>query len=103
MLDFLKNMLGGGPQVDLNEWIQNGAVIIDVRTPGEYRGGHVKGSKNIPLNEIGKQMDKIKKMNKPVITCCASGARSGSAASKLKAAGIEAVNGGPWHKVEQYL
>ncbi|MEL7530858.1 MAG: rhodanese-like domain-containing protein [Bacteroidota bacterium] len=103
MLDFLKNILGSGPKVDIGEWIQNGAVIIDVRTPREFKGGHVKGSQNIPLNEIGGKIEKIKKMNKAVITCCASGARSGSAASKLRAAGIEAVNGGPWHKVEQYL
>ncbi len=102
MLDFLKNMLGG-PKEDIGEWIEKGAVIIDVRTPREYQGGHVKGSKNIPLNEIGGKIDKIKKMNKPVVTCCASGARSGSAASKLRSAGIEAVNGGPWHRVQQYL
>lgn len=103
MLDFLKNIIGGGSSVDLSEWIENGAVIIDVRTPGEYRGGHVKGSKNIPLNEISSKMGKIKKMNRPVITCCASGARSGSAASKLKSAGIEAVNGGPWRNVDKYM
>ncbi|MEM6342447.1 MAG: rhodanese-like domain-containing protein [Bacteroidota bacterium] len=103
MLGFLKNMLGGGPKEDIGEWVQKGAVIIDVRTPREYQGGHAKGSKNIPLNELGSKIEKIKQMNKPIITCCASGARSGSAASKLRAAGIEAVNGGPWHKVEQYL
>ncbi|MFK7926172.1 MAG: rhodanese-like domain-containing protein [Bacteroidia bacterium] len=103
MFDFLKNMIGGGPQVDLAEWIQNGAIVIDVRTSAEYRGGHVKGSKNIPLNEIGSNLDKIKKMNRPVITCCASGARSGSAASKLKSAGVEVVNGGPWQKVQRFM
>lgn len=98
MLDFLKNMLNP-ERPDLGEMLENGAVIIDVRTPGEFKGGHPKGAINIPVNVIGSKIAKIKGYNKPIITCCASGGRSGAAASKLKSAGIEAVNGGPWQNV----
>jgi rhodanese-related sulfurtransferase len=99
MFDFIKNMFGGGNEA-AKEALEKGAVIIDVRTPTEYSGGHVKGSVNIPLNEISGKISKIKNYNKPVVTCCRSGARSGSAASMLKAQGIEVYNGGSWQAVQ---
>jgi phage shock protein E len=103
MLQFLKKMLGIGPNINFKELIQNGAIIIDVRTKVEYQGGHIKNSINIPLNNLQSQLLKIKK-NKPVITCCASGMRSASAKNVLKSAGFEEVyNGGSWmglqHKI----
>lgn len=79
------------------------AVIIDVRTKGEYSQGAIPGSKNIPLQVINSKISDIKKLNKPVITCCASGMRSGSAASILKAQGIEAINGGGWLSLSKKL
>jgi len=94
-----KNLFGiGGPKVDLREKINEGATIVDVRTPDEFRSGHVAGSINIPLDRIQDQMKKISK-DKPVITCCRSGARSGMAADMLKAQGYEVYNGGPWPSV----
>lgn len=83
----------------IEDFIKRGAVIIDVRSPGEYQSGHVKGSKNIPLGEISGAVAQLKKQNKPVITCCASGMRSGSAASALSQHDIEVVNGGSWTSV----
>lgn len=77
--------------------------MIDVRTIEEFREGHVQGSKNIPLNTIGSHLEEIKKMNKPVITCCRSGARSGSAATILKQQGVDAINGGPWGSVSNCI
>lgn len=100
MFGFIKRLLGGGNDAQLGEWLQNGAIIIDVRTPGEYRGGHAPKSINIPLDQVQGQIKKIKAYNKPVITCCASGNRSGAAASILRGAGIEVVNGGPWQVVD---
>jgi rhodanese-related sulfurtransferase len=102
MLDLLKNLFGFGPKVDIAELLRNGATIVDVRTKSEYAGGHVKGSVNIPLDQIGKQIDKLKK-HQPIVTCCASGMRSGSAASMLKSKGIEAYNGGSWASVNNKL
>jgi phage shock protein E len=102
MIGFLKKLLGGGPKVDLGQLIDNGAVILDVRTSGEYAGGHIKGSINIPVQALGSQMSKLKK-DKPIITCCASGMRSGSARSMLQSAGFtEVYNAGSWFNLKKF-
>ncbi|MCB9244942.1 MAG: rhodanese-like domain-containing protein [Flavobacteriales bacterium] len=96
MLKTLKSLLGIGPGADYRELVKNGAQIIDVRTPGEFQSGHIKGSKNIPLQNLQNGMKKIDK-SKPVITCCASGVRSGSAKRMLQSNGfVEVYNGGGW-------
>ena len=97
--NFIKKLLGMPSSDNLAEYAQRGAVIIDVRTPGEFQSGHGKNSKNIPLDKISKEVSKIKAMNKPVIVCCRSGARSGQAAGILKAAGVDVINGGSWQNV----
>jgi phage shock protein E len=76
-------------------------VIIDVRTPEEFAGGHVAGSINIPVNEIPQHLDEIKKMGH-IVLCCASGGRSGQATQFLKQNDIDATNGGPWTNVNYY-
>ena len=54
----LLSMLGlGGKSESIKEFIDKGAVIIDVRTPGEFQGGYIKGSKNIPLNVISSKIN----------------------------------------------
>ena len=66
-----------------------GAVLLDVRTPEEYAAGHVPGSRNIPLDQIGTaQLDR----SAPLFVCCRSGARSGQACAVLTRRGFEAVN-----------
>jgi len=100
----LLSMLGlGGKTESVKEFVDKGAIIIDVRTPGEFQGGHIKGSKNIPLNTIENQIESIKKLNKPVIACCASGMRSSQATSILKSNGIDVINGGGWSSLESKL
>ena len=100
LLDFLGF---GNKSQNIQEFIAKGAIIIDVRSPGEFSGGHIKGSKNIPLNEISSKIDEIKKQNKPVITCCASGMRSSQATSILKQNGIDVINGGGWQSLQSKL
>ncbi len=78
---------------------ENKGTIVDVRTRAEYSGGHVAGSVNIPLNEIPLRMDELEAMNGPLILCCASGMRSGQAASYLDRQGMECLNGGSWLEV----
>lgn len=103
MLGLLKKIFSGGPQVDYSELVKNGAQIIDVRTRQEYAGGHIKGSVNIPLNELNANLKKIKK-DKPVITCCASGMRSSSAKGILKSNGYSEVhNGGGWSGLQNKI
>lgn len=96
MLSLLKKIFSTGPKTDYKLLIQNGAIIIDVRSKGEYQGGHIKGSTNIPLDILSHNLSKIKK-DKCVIVCCASGMRSASAKSILKSNGFaEVYNGGGW-------
>jgi len=103
MINTIKAMLGMGPKVDYAELVNRGATIIDVRSKGEFDGGHIKGSVNIPLQTLEKHLSKIKK-DKPVITCCASGMRSASAAGILKSNGFKEVyNGGGWHSLQGKL
>jgi rhodanese-related sulfurtransferase len=85
-----------GKSADFAQLVKDGAVILDVRTPVEYAGGHIEGSKNIPLQSIQQNLSKIPK-DKVIITCCASGMRSGSAKSILLSNGFKEVhNGGGW-------
>lgn len=74
-------------------------TIVDVRTPGEFMGGNVAGSINIPLQEINQRLEEIKSLPQPIILCCASGNRSGQAATYLKNLGVDCVNGGSWLEV----
>ena len=92
-----------GKSEKILDFKNRGAVIIDVRTPGEFVSGHIRDSKNVPLNTISAKVEEIKKMEKPVIVCCASGMRSAQAASILKSQGIEAVNGGGWSGLQRKL
>lgn len=100
MIQSLKNIFGFGPKVNFKDLVQKGAQIIDVRTKDEFRSGHIKGSKNIPLQSLGGQLSKIKK-GQTVITCCASGMRSATAKRVLKSNGFDEVyNGGGWMSLE---
>lgn len=78
------------------EMLDRGAIVVDVRSPQEFASGHLEGSINIPVNVIGTKVKELKAKNTPIILCCASGMRSGSATALLKAQGIECVNGGSW-------
>ncbi len=102
MFDFIKKLFGGST-VNYSELIENGAVIVDVRTPQEYRSGNIRGSLNIPLDQLKGNLKKIKK-DKPVIVCCASGMRSGTAKGVLQSNGFTQVyNAGSWHKLTKYV
>ncbi|MCC5928587.1 MAG: rhodanese-like domain-containing protein [Cyclobacteriaceae bacterium] len=99
MISALKKLLGIGPKADIGQLIKEGAVVLDVRSKNEYKNGHVRGSVNIPLDQLSSNLSKLKK-DKPIITCCASGMRSASAKSILKANGFNEVhNGGSWVSV----
>ena len=96
--------LGGNKDSEkLDEYVKNGAVVIDVRTPAEFADGHAEGSVNIPLDTIANKIGDIKKYNKQIITCCRSGARSGNAARILNNNDIDTINGGPWQNVAACL
>ena len=66
-MSFIRKLFGLGPKTDCQELLNNGAILIDVRTPAEYTQGKSINSQNIPLDQIGNKIDKIKKLNKPVV------------------------------------
>ena len=103
MLGFIKKLLGI-ETVNFVELKKNGAIIIDVRTKGEFTGGSIKGSVNLPLNTINQNLKLLKDKSQPIITCCASGMRSATAKSILKGLGYTQVyNGGGWSGLNKKL
>ncbi|MDA3854386.1 MAG: rhodanese-like domain-containing protein [Bacteroidales bacterium] len=100
----LFEMLFGKKNNEVKEILDQGAVIIDVRSVQEFKMGKVQGSINIPLEQLSNKMGKIKKYKKPIVLCCASGSRSASAVGILHNAGIVNVyNGRSWNKVDRLL
>lgn len=104
MLTFLKRLFGLGSAVNYKTLLQQGAIIVDVRSKGEYSSGHIKGSINIPVDALRQNLNQLKNKNQVIITCCASGMRSASAKSILKASGYtEVFNGGGWSSLKGKL
>lgn len=98
MFNFLKKIWVGGPSADFRQLLKDGAIIVDVRTPNEFAGGHIKGAINIPVDQISSNLSKLKNKEQVIITCCASGMRSSSARGILQKAGYTHVhNGGGWN------
>ncbi len=95
-MGILSNLFGGNKKQQVEDFKQRGALIIDVRNPGEFASRHFEGSQNIPLPQVKNEVQRLKKLNKPIIVCCASGVRSGNAKIQLEKAGIEVVNAGGW-------
>ena len=101
MFDFIISLFK--PKADVAKLVQEGAVIVDVRTKSEYRAGHIQGSRNIPFDAINKEVSSLKKLNKPIVTVCRSGARSGMAKSILSAGGMQVYNGGAWTSLKRKM
>jgi phage shock protein E len=103
MFDTIKSLFGI-EKTDYAQLVADGAIIIDVRSSGEFNNGHIKGSVNIPVDKLANNLHKLKVKNKPIITCCASGARSASAKAILKTNGYANVhNGGSWQSLNQKI
>ena len=91
--------------VDINKEVNRcrttkGSTLLDVRTEGEYRQGHIGGSRNIPVEKIDNAVNLLHDKSAPVFVYCQSGSRARQAASKLRKLGyIEVYNIGG---IEQY-
>lgn len=90
---------------DAKEFLKQGAVIIDVRSAGEYTAGHLQKAINIPLSEIETAITrKTKDHDQVLLVHCQSGARSGAAVKKLHALGYEkAYNLGSYGRAAQIV
>ena len=87
----------------IKEYLDKEAVVLDVRTEDEYNEEHIENSLHIVLDELEYEIDQLKALQKPIITCCRSGARSERAKDLLIENSIDVINGGPWQNVEYYL
>ena len=84
-------------QPDINQGVQEfknatGAVLLDVRSPQEYREGHVPGSQNVPLQQLDKVEEVTENKDTVLYVYCRSGARSRQAVSLLQAMGYTNVH-----------
>lgn len=77
---------------DARQLVQKGARLVDVRTPGEFAGGHVSGAINIPVQQLDTRMSELEPKDAAIVVYCRSGHRSGNAARMLKEAGFVAVH-----------
>jgi len=103
-MSFFGNLFGGNQSSEtLASIINDGAFLVDVRSPGEFAGGSAKGAVNIPLDVISQQI-KTFEGKKNIVVFCRSGNRSGQAKSILEQKGIKNVtNGGTWDQVNRLV
>jgi phage shock protein E len=101
MFGIFKNIFGQPDNQALKEAINNGAFLVDVRTPAEFAQGSVPGAVNIPLDQISQQISKFNN-KKSIVVFCRSGSRSGQAKSILERNGHnQVINGGTWQNVNE--
>lgn len=97
-----KRLLGDPSNDEICRALQDGATILDIRTPEEYEQGHLAGSMNVPLAELLRELPSIPK-SRAVITCNADDAQSATAAEILVAHGFNALDGGGWRHLAQLI
>lgn len=96
MFNVFRNIYQPADDALLAETIKNGAFSVDVRSPGEFASGSVKGAVNIPLSDLSKQLSKFAAARNTVVFC-RSGNRSSQAKRLLEKNGISHVsNGKSW-------
>lgn len=99
MLDFINKIFGLNKEDQLKTYIGEGALLVDVRSPEEFKGGSVAGAINIPLDKLGNQLHKLPIESK-IVVFCRSGMRSSQAKRLLEHKGyMQVLNGGTWSKV----
>ncbi len=104
-MGFFSNLFGGGASNEALKTLINdkNTMLVDVRSAGEFASGHVKGSVNIPVDQIRNHLTKFKG-KKDIVVFCRSGMRSSQAKSILENNGFKNVtNGGTWNKVSGLL
>ncbi len=102
-MSFFSNLFGSSDNDELKTIVNDGAFLVDVRSPSEFAGGSVKGAINIPLDRVSSNLDKFKN-KKNIVVFCRSGNRSGQALAILKQNGIaNVINAGTYEDVNRLL
>ena len=104
MFIFLVFVLSGcSNEAQVKAWnlIDEGALLVDVRTKAEYQSGHLPGAKLIPVGRVSAKISTFgADKNRPIVVYCKSGSRSGNAERILKSAGFTNVhNGGGYNSL----
>ncbi len=101
MFEIFRKLFAQTDQSTLKEAIENGAFLVDVRTPSEFMKGSAKGAVNIPLDKLPGELSRFKG-KKNILVFCQSGSRSNQAKNILERNGFQQVlNGGTWQNVDQ--
>jgi phage shock protein E len=105
MFRSLLNLFGFGTKIDFAQLKKDGAIILDVRTKSEYERGHISQSINIAVDQLPSNLNRLGNNKEiTIITCCASGMRSGVAKKILLSNGYQQVhNGGSWQSLQSKL
>jgi len=93
----LRRFFGGAGRIagaEARSKVEGGALLLDVRSPGEYQSGKLPGATNIPVQALGQRLDELDPAQ-PIVVYCRSGARSSRAASILRGRGFEVHDLGP--------
>ncbi len=104
-MGFFENIFGkaNNNNDNLATLINEGAFLVDVRTPAEFASGNVKGSINITLDQVSSNLNRFKE-NQNIVVFCRSGNRSGQAKSILEQNGFSNVtNGGTWQDIDALI
>ncbi len=103
-MNIFKQLFGGSTHNNpLKAAINEGAILVDVRSAGEFATGHIEGSINIPLDQLSFQLQRLKK-DKTIVVFCRSGNRSKAAKTILQQKGfINVIDGGSINNVYQYI
>ncbi len=91
------------PVVAIRKLLEDGAVLLDVRTHGEFAGYHIEGAINVPYDEICLMQTFLEDLEVPVVLYSAQGRRSCIALQKLRDIGLDAYNAGTLSAVEEAL
>jgi len=104
-LILLLKRLGQISPATARAYLESGALVIDVRSPGEFASGHLRSAINIPLPEIEAAVPRrVKDRSKVLLLHCQSGMRSGVACKKLKRLGyVNTFNLGSYSRASQLV
>ncbi len=104
MMKSLKKLFGLEPSMNYAQLIEDGAVVLDVRTPMEFELGHIPGAINIPIEKLRENMAQLASKQKAIIACCTDGAKSWYAKNLLDSVGYQNVyDAGSWSKLQRKL
>ncbi|MBL7846951.1 MAG: rhodanese-like domain-containing protein [Cyclobacteriaceae bacterium] len=100
----LKKLFGLSPRINYTRLIQEGAMVLDVRTPAEFEKGHIAGAINIPIEQLRANMNQLVNKHRVIIACCTDGSKSWYAKNLLDANGYRSVyNAGDWRKLQKRI